>query len=168
MEHVKQIQLDPGRLPAFALAEIAFLVSLTSADSNVSHLAAKGLRLLSHAERQPGAPLNTSIHEEDRLKRNPIYEQLGDPNVMVVGMFYTNFLQNLPGGLTYDVGRVGHQKRIRTLIRLIAYPSAAHIAVWEECYWRWRSLSELIIESMPEAADDPQNRQNHVPISMQV
>jgi hypothetical protein len=86
---VKEIQLDPGRLPAFALAEIAFLVSLTSADSNVSHLAAKGLRLLSYAERQPGAPVNSGIREEDRLKRNPIYEQLGDPNVMVVGQFHS-------------------------------------------------------------------------------
>jgi hypothetical protein len=84
---VKEIQLNPKRVPAFALAEIGFLIYLTSADSQVSHLAAKGLRLLSHAERQPDAPVNMTVTDEDRSKRNPIYEQLGDPKVMIVGMF---------------------------------------------------------------------------------
>lgn len=74
-------------MPAFALAEIGFLVYLTSVDSHVSHLAAKGLRLLSHAERQPDAPINNILTDEDRSKRNPIYEQLGDPRVMIVGMY---------------------------------------------------------------------------------
>jgi neurofibromin 1 len=162
MEHVKDIQCDPGRLPAFALAEIAFLVSLTSADSNVSRLAAKGLRLLSHAERQAGAPVNPGISDEDRLKRHRIYDQLGDPNVMVVGAY---LMAKSVNELIHVPGRVGHQKRIRQLVRLIAYPSAAHIAVWEECYWRWRSLTELMIESLNEAADDSQN---HVPMGTQV
>lgn len=74
-------------MPGFILAEIGFLVSLTSADSHVSHLAAKGLRLLSHAERQPDAPVNKAVTDEVRSKRNPIYEQLGDPKVMIVGVY---------------------------------------------------------------------------------
>ncbi|RDB19915.1 Neurofibromin [Hypsizygus marmoreus] len=131
---IKDVQHDARRVPAFALAEIAFLVSLTSADSNVSHLAAKGLRLLSYAEREPGVPTNQTVTDENRSKRNPIYEQLGDPKVVIVG-------------------RVGHQKRIRKLVRLISYPSAAHVAVWQECYWRWRALSEVIFEAMSEAAE---------------
>ncbi|TFK62722.1 hypothetical protein BDN72DRAFT_964371 [Pluteus cervinus] len=122
-EHVKEIQYDAGRVPAFALTEIALLVSLTSADINVSQLAGKGLRLLSHAERQDDAPINPTVTDGDRSKRNPVYEQMGDPRVAVVG-------------------RIGHQKRIRKLIRLISSPSAVHVAVWQECYWRWRSLSE--------------------------
>jgi hypothetical protein len=73
-------------VPAFAVAEIAFLIYLTSADNYVSQLAAKGLRVLSHAERQPDAPVNKTVTDEERSKRNPIYEQLGDPKVMVVGM----------------------------------------------------------------------------------
>jgi neurofibromin 1 len=85
IEHVKEIQLSSARIPAFALAEVAFLVSLTSADSGVSQSAAKGLRLLAQMERQPGAPVNPSGNEEDRSKRYPIYEQLGDPKVMIVG-----------------------------------------------------------------------------------
>jgi hypothetical protein len=79
--------MDASRVPAFSLVEIAFLVSLTSADSNVSHLAAKGLRLLSLAERQADAPMNATVTDDDRSKRNLIYEQLGDPKVMIVGTY---------------------------------------------------------------------------------
>ena len=67
------------------MSEISFLVALTSADNSISQLAAKGLRLVSHAERQPGAPLNPTVTEEDRSKKYPIYEQLGDPRITVVG-----------------------------------------------------------------------------------
>jgi len=83
--HIREIQIDPRRIPGFALSEVAFLVALTSADNNMSQLAAKGLRLLSHVERQSDAPVNPSITESDRSKRNPIYEQLGDPRVTVAG-----------------------------------------------------------------------------------
>lgn len=84
---MKEIQLNAKRVASFALTEIAFLVSLTLVDSHASHLAAKGLRLISHAERQPDAPVNQTVTDEDRSKRNPIYEQLGDPKVMVVGAY---------------------------------------------------------------------------------
>ncbi|GLB34218.1 putative GTPase-activator protein for Ras-like GTPases [Lyophyllum shimeji] len=131
---MKAIQTDPARVAPFALAEIAFLVALTSADSSVSQWAAKGLRFLANAERQPGAPVNQTVSDEDRSKRNPIYEQLGDPRVMVVG-------------------RVGHQKRIRKLIRAISYSSAVYVAVWQECYWRWRALAEVIFDSSPDSAE---------------
>lgn len=67
------------------MSEISFLVALTSADNSISQLAAKGLRLVSHAERQPGAPLNPTVSEDDRSKKYPIYEQLGDPRITVVG-----------------------------------------------------------------------------------
>jgi hypothetical protein len=55
------------------------------------------------------------------------------------------------------LGRVGHQKRIRKLVRLITYASAVHVAVWEECYWRWRALSEMIFESLADSADVAEN-----------
>lgn len=86
-ETVREMQLSPLRVSGFVLAEIAFLVSLTSADMEVSNLAAQGLRLLSYAERQPGVPTNPVVSDEDRPKRHPVYEQLGDPRVMVVGAF---------------------------------------------------------------------------------
>lgn len=84
-DHIKQIQLTNERLPAFAIAEIAFLVSLTSADTNVTLTAAHCLRLLAQAETMPNAPITTSLSEDERVKRYPIYEQLGDPKIMIVG-----------------------------------------------------------------------------------
>lgn len=124
---MKETQLHPDRVSAFALAEIAFLVSLTSADSNVSALAAKGLRFLARAEHQPNAPINPTLSDDARSARNLTYEQLGDPTIIVVG-------------------RVGHQKRVRKCIRGISYSSAIYVAVWQECYWRWRKLTEMVFE----------------------
>jgi hypothetical protein len=42
------------------------------------------------------------------------------------------------------LGRVGHQKRIRKLIRLLSFSAGFHVVVWEECYWRWRALNDSI------------------------
>ena len=67
--------------------EIAFLVALTSSDNTISQSAAKGLRLISQAEEHPDSPPNPTITDEDRAQRNPIYEQLGDPRVTVIGRF---------------------------------------------------------------------------------
>ena len=79
------MQSNPRRTPAFVVMEISFLVALASSNNAISHLAAKGLRLISHAEHQPDAPPNPTINDTDRAQRNPIYEQLGDPRVTVVG-----------------------------------------------------------------------------------
>jgi neurofibromin 1 len=65
--------------------EISFLVALASVDNTISQLAARGLRLLVHLENRPDSPPNPTITDEDRAQRNPIYEQLGDPRVAVVG-----------------------------------------------------------------------------------
>ena len=67
--------------------EISFLVALTSSDNTISQSAAKGLRMISQAEQQPDAPPNPTLTDEDRAQRNPIYEQLGDPRVTVIGRF---------------------------------------------------------------------------------
>ncbi|KAG6336483.1 hypothetical protein ID866_2597 [Astraeus odoratus] len=125
-DRAAKVQLSPKRVPAFALAEIAFLVSLTSVNSEVSQIAAQALRTIAQAERHPQAPINLGLTEEERSKRNPIYEQLGDPSVVFVG-------------------RAREQKRVRKLLRLVAYCSPTNIAVWEECFWRWNALSEFVI-----------------------
>ncbi|KAH7931340.1 hypothetical protein BV22DRAFT_1124264 [Leucogyrophana mollusca] len=132
-DHARSIQLCEDRAPAFAMAEIAFLVSLTSVNSEVSQFAAQGLRLIAQADRQLGTPIKDDLTEEDRSKRNPVYEQLGDPSVIIVG-------------------RVREQKRVRKLLRLIAYSSPINIAVWEECFWRWSALSEFVVQSPLSAA----------------
>jgi len=64
------------------MAEIAFVISLASADSGVSQAAAMGLRVLAQTDSPPLSPVDDM---EDRQARNSIYEELGDPNVVVVG-----------------------------------------------------------------------------------
>ena len=85
MEHVKTIQRDPYRVPAVILGEIALMVALPSANVDMSHLAAKGLRLISLMASQPDAPVSVLLSEEETSKRNFIYEQLGDPKVVLIG-----------------------------------------------------------------------------------
>ena len=102
---------------------------------NVSLTAAHCLRLIAEVERAPNVPLNEKMSEEDRAKRYPIYDQIGDPKVPVVG-------------------RVAHQKRIRKLVRLIASPNPVYIAVWEECFTRARLLGDTIKAGKDDSASD--------------
>ena len=87
----------PMRAAAFALAEVAFLVCLCSADNLVSLAACNCLRLLAQVERQPNAAQQTEVNEEEILKRHPIYEQLGDPKVSMIGMFPITHACGYPG-----------------------------------------------------------------------
>jgi len=120
---------------AFTTLEIACLVSLTSLNINVSLTAAHCLRFIAEVERFPDVPLNENMSEEDRAKRYPIYDQIGDPRVPVVG-------------------RVAHQKRIRKLVRLIASPNPVYVAVWEECFTRARLLGDTIKAGKDDSASD--------------
>jgi hypothetical protein len=88
--HAHGVQVCEARVPAFAISDVAFLVSLTSVSSDASQLAAQGLRLIAQAERQPGALVNHGLTEE-RSKRNPIYEQFGDLRVVIVGGYLSSF-----------------------------------------------------------------------------
>ncbi|KAF9067659.1 hypothetical protein BDP27DRAFT_1225535 [Rhodocollybia butyracea] len=123
---LRAAQRDPAHVPPMIIAEIALLASLPSADLVVSHTAAKGLRLLVHIERQVDAPNNPTISEEDKSKRYPVYDRLGDPKVLIIG-------------------RVANQKRGRKLLRLMPYSSAVNVAVWQECYARFANLTESIL-----------------------
>ncbi|KAI0371618.1 hypothetical protein BV20DRAFT_1017123 [Pilatotrama ljubarskyi] len=125
-QHRNALRITPNRASALAISEIAFLVCLCSADGVVSLTACNCLRLLTQTERQPDAPPYAEGNEEEAIKRHPVYEQLGDPKVSMIG-------------------RVGHQKRIRKLMRLIASPTAVHVAVWQELYFRWCALTEMTI-----------------------
>ncbi|KAJ6532260.1 hypothetical protein DFH09DRAFT_1370329 [Mycena vulgaris] len=139
VEFAKDVQHDEGRAPAFVLAEIALLVTLTSEDSAISYIAARCLRYLAYLEGVPGAPPAPVVDDELLSKRHLVYEQLGDPRVIIVG-------------------RVGHQKRLRKLIRLLSFPSAIHVAVWQECYWRWLYLYTFIKDAIDEAASLPESK----------
>ncbi|KAH9927288.1 uncharacterized protein B0H18DRAFT_1161603 [Fomitopsis serialis] len=140
-EKIRRIQINTDRIPAFAVAEIAFLVALTSADTNVTLTAAHCLRLLAQAETAPDAPASNALNEDERAKRYPIYEQLAiRKSSCVTSNVY--------------VGRIGHQKRVRRLMRLMPSTSPVHVAVWEECYWRWCALNEMVIKGSIDSTVD--------------
>lgn len=66
-------------------------------------------------------------------------------------------------------GRLDHQKRIRKLVRQLTLSAGIHVVVWEECYWRWRSLNEIINNAINEATgSDGDGIRAHVPIAQQV
>ncbi|EKM59988.1 uncharacterized protein PHACADRAFT_115378 [Phanerochaete carnosa HHB-10118-sp] len=135
IEKVRHIQLTPERVPAFAIAEIAFMVTLTSAERQTSWMAAQCLRIIAGAERQKGGAPPHFTTEEEKVKRYPVFEQLGDPKAQ-------------------PLGRVADQKRIRKLMRVLAIPSSAHIAVWQECYWRWCMLREMSSPTSMDALEE--------------
>jgi hypothetical protein len=64
------------------MVEMAFIISLTSVESDISQLSAKGLRLIAYLERQPSFPKIASPNAQHRLT---IYDRLGDPKIMVIG-----------------------------------------------------------------------------------
>ncbi|KAA1466679.1 hypothetical protein DENSPDRAFT_831556 [Dentipellis sp. KUC8613] len=125
---LKYVQTSEERIPALALLELASAISLTSADSGLSRLSAHILRIIALAERHPDAPVNETLNEEEQLRRHNIYQQIGDPKVVITG-------------------RVAWQKRLRKLFRTLATPTPFYIAVWEECYYRWCALTELVIRA---------------------
>ncbi|KAJ6460124.1 hypothetical protein C8R47DRAFT_1161242 [Mycena vitilis] len=138
-ELMKAIQIDDALISALVLVEIALLVTLTSEDNGVSQLASKGLRYLAYLESTPGAMPTPVVDDDVMSKRHLVYEQLGDPRVLIVG-------------------RVGHQMRLRKLIRLLNFPSAIHVAVWEECYWRWLALYNFVKDTVEEISSAPETR----------
>lgn len=81
------MQLSKHRVPAFALLELASAVSLTSADTGVSNLAAQTLRLIAIAERQPDVPINPALTEEERVSRHAVYEKIGAPRTVITGQY---------------------------------------------------------------------------------
>lgn len=58
---------------------------MTSADRTVSAMACQGLRLLAQAERQRNAPVYPAFSEDERVKRHPVYDQLGGDQKSVLG-----------------------------------------------------------------------------------
>jgi hypothetical protein len=76
-------------------------------------------------------------------------------------LFYREY--GFPEGF---LGRVGYQKRIRKLVRFVAYPSPIHIAVWQECYWRWRALSESVLDAHPDILEE--SEKNYHTLSYEV
>lgn len=84
-DHVRKFQLNDAWLPALALCEISFIISLTSSDDAISQKAATGLGLIARAESRRDAPTNPGISDAERARRSPVYVQIGDRSVKFIG-----------------------------------------------------------------------------------
>ena len=59
------------------------------------------------------------------------------------------------------LGRVGHQKRIRKLIRMLSFSAGIHVVVWEECYCRWQALNESMSREGSTSVDGADSGSSH-------
>ncbi len=82
--------MPDGRLPAMVVAEMAFLISLTSPDTKVVMGAARGLREIALAEGPQRLAREENDEPDETAKRFPVYEQLGDPTEMTIGGMYSS------------------------------------------------------------------------------
>jgi hypothetical protein len=94
-EHIEAVKQAPERIPAFTIAEIILLISLTSVNSKVCAAAAQALRKLALAERNTGAIRHTAHGEDESVRRLQAYEQLGDPRCILMGWLL--WLPSSPG-----------------------------------------------------------------------
>ncbi|KAJ7821199.1 hypothetical protein B0H14DRAFT_2831907 [Mycena olivaceomarginata] len=137
--NMKAIQNDPNLKSSLLLVELSLLVTIASEDNNVSQMAARSLRYLAFLESAPGAEAAPVADDDLVSKRHLVYEQMGDPRVLIVG-------------------RVGHQKRLRMLMRLLSSPSPINVAVWTELYWRWQYLYSFVKDTVEEISAAPEMR----------
>lgn|SRR6266850_4138992 len=61
-------------------------------------------------------------------------------------------------------GRVAWQKRVRRLFRSLAIPHATYVAIWEECYFRWCALTELVINAPTDPMTAESMQDSTVPV----
>jgi neurofibromin 1 len=83
---MKAIQNDPNLKSSLLLVELSLLVTIASEDNNVSQMAARSLRYLAFLESAPGAEAAPVADDDLVSKRHLVYEQMGDPRVLIVGV----------------------------------------------------------------------------------
>jgi len=123
------------RAAALAVVDVALNVSLTSPQLPICSLAAKGLRLLACAEKDPDAPPPSHCTAEQARLRWQLMETIGDPKIIILG-------------------RVDFQKRVRLLLGKCTMPCMSHLAVWRELYHRWLILIPHVVGSAPRSSAD--------------
>jgi hypothetical protein len=62
------------------------------------------------------------------------------------------------------IGRVAWQKRVRRLFRSLAISHATYVAIWEECYFRWCALTELVINAPSDPMTAESMQDSTVPV----
>lgn len=124
------------------MGEISLLLLTTSSQAGVVSAALQGLKAIANAEGHPDSPAPRHFSSEDQAKRWPVYEQLGEEKT-VLGTYLSRSLDKI---LTRHEGRVVQQKRIRKLLRHIAFPCTTHQVVWEESCRRFFKIDKRLKE----------------------
>ncbi|RIB13611.1 hypothetical protein C2G38_1974674 [Gigaspora rosea] len=122
----------PERLGCNVALEIALLVLLCSADTDICQMAVNCFRHLCIE-----AQLTTELAADE------VEVQTAPPSELPIIENMDVYLE-LSSSSYVVPGRMAQQKRIRRLLRLMKVPTTGNLAAWEEAYKRWKSLTGLI------------------------
>jgi hypothetical protein len=61
----------------------------------------------------------------------------------------------MPLSFINPTGRLGYQKKVRKLIRMLTFSAGIQVVVWQECFNRWRVLDDkiymfVVVTSVPD------------------
>lgn len=125
------------RLQASVSLEIALLVSLCSANKDVCDEASRCIGLLCKESKlidvgDDGASEITTLSTTSNMK---VYEEMSADD-------------------SRYIGRKAQQKRIRKYLRMLPQHTPANMAAWEECWKRWRYLTQLMCRFNEETSEE--------------
>ncbi|CAG8470540.1 8562_t:CDS:10 [Ambispora gerdemannii] len=126
----------PERLASNIALEVALLVLLCSADTEICSIAVTCFGHLC-TEAQLTEDMDEPNSQLTIVENMDVYLELSLPN-------YT-----LPG-------RMAQQKRTRRLLRLMKNHTHGNLAAWEEAFKRWQSLNAMVAKPV----EDPERRPN--------
>lgn len=132
---------------AFTLAEISLVISLTSAQLDISWMSGSCLKKLVEMEKR-GLVLRREMSPEEARARELAFCALSDSSVVVTGELKITNWRRRPHGAA---GRLAMQKRIRKILQNTSFPTNVNVAIWEESYRRWMHLGEGLNRASEEA-----------------
>lgn len=113
----------PERVTAFEKLETVFLVSLCSADIETCQLVTSCIALLCEESQLADMNFESSKSSPPLLRNLEVYQDLSSRSFRFTGL-------------------VAFQKRVRSLLRQIKYPSAGILSAWEVVFAKWFDLSK--------------------------
>ncbi|EJT98444.1 hypothetical protein DACRYDRAFT_118720 [Dacryopinax primogenitus] len=124
-------EITPRTFLALNLVEVALLASLVSPMMDICTAACSCLSLLADCEvlTRSRSDATLYLNEADIVSRISAYKQLSDPGDSAIG------------------GRAYQQRRVRTILRQIAFPWPVNIATWQEYHRKFNAFDPGVIRS---------------------
>jgi neurofibromin 1 len=113
----------PERITALQKLETAFLISLCSAEIETCQLVTSCIALLCEESHQAETSIEPSKSSQPLLRNLEIYQDLSSRKFRFTGL-------------------VAFQKRVRSLLRQIKYPTTGILSAWEVVFTKWFELSK--------------------------